>query len=67
MNRSYRIVPIGLMVSAVFLGLSQLAGFGAAGDTTSKTLLVIAVVLFILAVVALARAEKKAGRGGKRE
>jgi hypothetical protein len=67
MNRSYRIVPIGLMVSAASLALSQIDGFVAGGKTSSKVLVVVAIVMFVWAAVALARAERNAGRGEKRE
>ena len=60
MNRSYRLVPILFMVSMALVALSQLDGFVAGGDTLSKVLFVSAVVLFVYAALALARAEKGA-------
>jgi hypothetical protein len=65
MNGSYRIVPIALMVSGVFLALSQLDGFAAGGHTASKVLVVIGIVIFVWAAMALARAEKNARNSGR--
>jgi hypothetical protein len=58
MNRSYRIVPIALMVSGVFVALSQLDGFAAGGHTASKVLVVMGIVVFVWAATALVRAER---------
>jgi hypothetical protein len=64
MNRSYRIVPIGLMVTGVSIALSQLDGFAAGGDTVSKVLVVIGIAIFVWAAVALTRAETNARAPG---
>ena len=65
MNRSYRIVPILLMVGMALVALLQLDGFAAGGDTLSKIFFVSAIVLFFYAALDLARAEKSAGKGEK--